>query len=147
MSSLGYPELCCTVRLSELKPALILSSQAECSVLSVSDGTAKQRIIRCEADTSSTETGNLDKSLGWGSPCSCPGQKVPLGCRVGSAVMLTPAWPWGPRWSPGGPMISLCAGLITPSSPQSLQLGAESPSFRSRILTSPLVFIASTQAR
>lgn len=53
----------------------------------------------------------------WGSPCSCSGHKVPLGCRAGAAVLQC----WGPRWSPNGPMISFCAGLITPSSPQSLQ--------------------------
>lgn len=66
----------------------------------------------------STEVG---MPLAWGSPCSCPGQKVPLGCRAGAAGLLTPAQPWRSRWSPGGSRISFCAGLITPSSPQSLQ--------------------------
>lgn len=50
VSSLGYSVLSCSVRLSELKQALIWSSQAECSVLGLSDGAAKQSIIRHGAE-------------------------------------------------------------------------------------------------
>lgn len=88
MSSLGYPALSRTVKRSELKQALILSSQAERCVLgahSPSDSSsgegcqAKRHRLRGWAwpttATCSTEVGNTDKPPGCGSPCSCPSSR------------------------------------------------------------------------
>lgn len=68
MPSLGYPVLCCTARLSELKQALIVSSQAECSALALSDDAAMQSIIRNGAEHGPSLTPATQRWETWTSP-------------------------------------------------------------------------------